>query len=143
MHNLGAQIFGLDLGLEGGRALSKSTDVSGYQGRDSGFRARLEHTEHNLKDRARLGAGLCPAELLAHTSCLENCGYSTICFFLKSSAANSSWLRKTPMPVFSDSLQGRYFFCHTDGTKRFKFPKTEDKVMQNLCGSLHSFKSHM
>lgn len=39
MHNLGAQIFGLDLGSEGGRALSKSTDVSGYQGWDSGLKA--------------------------------------------------------------------------------------------------------
>lgn len=41
MQNLGAQIFGLYLGLEGGRAISKSTDVSSYQGQDLGFRARL------------------------------------------------------------------------------------------------------
>lgn len=69
MQNLGAQIFGLDLALEGGRAISKSTDMSGYQGQDSGL-SKSEHTEHNLKDQARLGAGLCPAELLAQTCCL-------------------------------------------------------------------------
>lgn len=37
--------------------------------------------------------------------------------------------------VFSDPLQGCYSSCHMDCAKRFKFPKTEDKVMQNLCGS--------
>lgn len=69
IQNLGAQIFWSDVGLEGGRAISKSTDVSGYQGQDSEFRARLS-TQNNLNVQARLGAGLCSGELLAHTRCL-------------------------------------------------------------------------
>lgn len=64
------QIFGLDLGLEGGRGISKSIDVSGYQGTGLRVQSKAEYTEHSLNGQARLGDGLCSAELLAHTCCL-------------------------------------------------------------------------
>lgn len=64
------QIFGLDLGLEGGSGISKSIDASSYQGMGLRVQSKAEYTEHGLNGQARLGDGLCSAELLAHTYCL-------------------------------------------------------------------------